>query len=152
MKILLLDIAWLAGILEGEGCFQMRRSGGYLGSVCIALQMTDLDTVQKAAALFGSKVYGPHGPYGVSTQATYQTFCFGSTAASWMMTLYSFMGYRRKAKIKELLAVWKDQRIMDGTRKASCHPNQKRFAKDKCRVCYMKHYNQKRAQRTNTEL
>lgn len=103
MRTLLLDIAWLAGLIEGEGCFKMQKTGGYAGSICIALQMTDLDIVERATALIGGTLWGPHGPYGVSKQQTFQTAIFGSRAASWMMTLYPFLGHRRRDKVRELL-------------------------------------------------
>lgn len=134
------DIAWLAGLLEGEGCFLLRKSGGYKGSISIALQMTDRDTVEKAATLMGGKLYGPHGPYGKGKLPTWQVFVFGEAAASWMMTLYSFMSTRRQEKIKELLGIWKTQPVMRAGRMAVCHPQEPRYAKDKCMVCYNRDY------------
>jgi hypothetical protein len=140
MKILLLDIAWLAGILEGEGCFQTRKSGGYKGTPCISLQMTDKDTVEKVSKLWDAKLYGPYGPYGKSKLQTWQVNIFGKQAAEWMMTIYTLMGQRRQEKIKSILAIWKTQPVMKSGRMALCHPDKPRHAKDKCMVCYNKEY------------
>lgn len=122
----------------------MRKSGGYKGPPCIQLQMTDKDTVAKAAELMGGKLYGPHGPYGASKLVTYQTSVYGSTAIGWMMTLYQLMGARRRAKIEEVIGIWKGQQTVLPTRKPSCHPARDYFAKGMCNVCYMKDYHSKR--------
>lgn len=134
------EIAWLAGLLEGEGCFQLRKSGGYKGSICIALQMTDKDTVEKASKLLKGTFYGPHGPYGVSKLPTWQTMVFGKRAAEIMMSVFVFLGARRQQKVKELLDYWKTQPVMRAGRMALCHPDQPRYAKDKCMVCYNREY------------
>lgn len=52
------DVVWLAGLMEGEGCFTMgwnRKSGKMQPR--IQLQMTDLDVVQRA-----SRAPGPCAP------------------------------------------------------------------------------------------
>ena len=140
MKILLLDIAWLAGLLEGEGCFKIQSSGGYKGSISIALQMTDKDVVERVANLFQTPLWGPHGPYGVSKKSTYQTAIFGSKAAAWMMTLLPFLGERRKEKVIELLDIWKTQPPQITDRRPKCHPERPHAGKWMCSSCYMKKY------------
>lgn len=37
------NITWVAGILEGEGSFQVRKNGG----ICITCQMTDMDVLER---------------------------------------------------------------------------------------------------------
>ena len=118
----------------------MRKSGGYKGSISIAIQMTDEDTVVKAAKLLNGKVYGPHGPYGVSKLSIWQVTIFGQRAAEWMMTIFPLMSIRRQTKIKELLTIWKTQPVMQAGRSALCHPDRPRYAKNKCMVCYNKEY------------
>ena len=139
IKPLALDIVWLAGLLEGEGSFKIQTTGGYRGSVCIALQMTDKDTVERAAQLLGGTVWGPHGPYGVSKQQTYQVAIFGSKAASWMMTVFPLMSMRRKSKIKELVTLWKTQPLRTKGRKALCHSDRAYYANDRCKPCARHH-------------
>lgn len=148
MKILLLDIAWLAGILEGEGSFSLKTNRGYNGTICISIQMTDKDIMDRCAAILNTKVYGPYTSKqkkkdGSSKKETYLITVFGSHAASWMMTLYSFMGKRRQLKIKELLDHWKAQSSML-PRQSSCHPTIKMFSKGLCKSCYLKNYHKER--------
>ena len=135
MRTLLLDIAWLAGILEGEGCFKIQTSGGYKGSICIATQMSDEDTVKKIATIMQGTLWGPHGPYGVSKLQTYQTAVFGSKAAAWMMTVFPFMGVRRQTKIKELLTMWREQPLRIKGRKAICHTDRRYYVRGLCKPC-----------------
>lgn len=135
-----LETAWLAGLLEGEGCFLVRKSGGYKGSVSISLQMTDEDVVKKVADLFGTKIYGPHGPYGASKLKTWQTLIVGYEAANLMRTLLPYLGKRRREKVESLLEHQKTLRDFSPNKKPSCHPEKKYFSKDMCVSCYMKDY------------
>ena len=96
----------MAGLLEGEGCF------GFYGNrqPVIIVQMTDPDVIQKFANYFNSSVNlanrKARREYG--HKQTYRTVLNGSKAAGLMMTLYQFMGERRKAKIREVLSKWKE--------------------------------------------
>ena len=46
------DLYWLAGLLEGEGCFSSHRKSGYPS---IVLQSSDKDIVKRAALLCGGR-------------------------------------------------------------------------------------------------
>ena len=133
MKIL--DVAWLAGLMEGEGSFFLTG-----GQPKMSLLMSDEDVVARAAAIIGTKHRGPYGPYGASTKKTWQLTITNSRAAQWMMTLYVFMGERRKQKIEELLTHWKGQQMVRPGRAPKCHPERKYSAKGLCNPCYMKRY------------
>ena len=97
------SIAWLAGILEGEGCFLKPPA-----QIGITLRMTDSDIVCRAAHIMGlkesdvktRKKQKPHykDQYGIQ-------LC-GRRAAEWMMTLFTLMGERRKRQIREALKKW----------------------------------------------
>lgn len=105
-RILFLDIVWLAGLLEGEGCFGF--SGSKVGSARVALAMTDNDVVGRAAKLLNSKIN--HRVRGGQYKDVFATAVYGSQAAGWMMTLYSLMGQRRRETIKTSLTRWRKQR------------------------------------------
>jgi hypothetical protein len=67
---------------------------------------------------------------------------FGTDAIGWMMTVYSFMGERRREKIRSIIAQWKASpripRAPAGKRfMATCHPNRERRARGLCFTCYM---------------
>lgn len=97
------EIAWLAGLLEGEGYFCISGS-----RLMIAVRMTDRDIITKVANLFGSQVQ-----FKRKATSTYKSvWCaeaYGDRAISWAMTLYSLMGERRKKKIIEMIKVWTDR-------------------------------------------
>lgn len=47
------EIIWLAGLLEGEGCFNYRADRK---QARISVEMTDQDVLERVAGLFGTKV------------------------------------------------------------------------------------------------
>lgn len=96
-----LDISWLSGLLEGEGCFY------YGDSPSIKVMMTDRDTIEKVAHLLKMPV-SEQKKYSNYKQV-YIVSIHGDRAIGWMFTLYSLMGKRRQAKIKEVLDKWKDK-------------------------------------------
>lgn len=110
--------------------------GHHGNCIKIALQMSDEDIVHRAARLFNTKVYGPHGPYGISKKQTWQTICFGVRAAQFLMTLYPLFGIRRQNKVRELIEYWKTQNMspMKG-RKALCHLDRPHYTKGRCKPC-----------------
>jgi hypothetical protein len=95
-----LDIAQMAGLLEGEGCFRMMRQGSPL----IYLRMTDLDVVLWAAGFWAVK---PSTLNRKDRQTIYTIVCTGKVAVGWMLTMYKFLGARRRSKIREILAAWR---------------------------------------------
>lgn len=54
------EIAWAAGLFEGEGCFSHRLQRNGNAQVRVALAMTDRDAVERFAAFVGvGEVHGP---------------------------------------------------------------------------------------------
>lgn len=108
-NVKLTEIHWLAGLLEGEGCFHATfRHGGNrtYRRVAISLVMTDEDSVQRAAQLLQTKcTKQAHRTKG--DRPIFRAGLDGSKAIAWMMTLYPLMGLRRQAKIRECLGIWK---------------------------------------------
>src|SRR4051812_3654464 len=97
------DIAWLAGLLEGEGSFSILENGT---APQIKLAMNDSDIVQRAKFLTNHP-----GPVNTallkSGNTSYIINICGNLAIQWMMTIYTLMGIRRKAKIREILLNWR---------------------------------------------
>lgn len=151
MGISVRDIAWLAGLLEGEACF-----GCYKGCPTIDLQMTDVDIINRVVLLTGAKLKSPWKPKGKPTyKMVYSCGIRGAEAIGWMQTLYVFLGERRQAKIREILEQWKKStyapRAPKGTPRpaAPCHPERTLSAKGLCKQCYMVQYHRDR--RPNTQ-
>jgi len=98
------DLYWLAGLLEGEGCFSV--GGGKYPT--ITLWMCDLDVIERANDLLRAAE-----PKRVQRRADtdrlpiYYICLTGARAAGWMMTLYSLMGKRRQERIRVVLETWK---------------------------------------------
>ena len=103
-----INIAWLAGLLEGEGSFVFNRKAGGRCDVRIQLNMTDQDIIERAAKMLGRSVYRAQRG-GDKPQWYVRTT--GIKSISWIMTIYGLMGARRQKKIRELLAYWKAQPI-----------------------------------------
>lgn len=102
MTLAVRDLAWFAGIMEGEGYFGVRKSGG----ITLEVTMTDKDVIDKVASLF---------PFGTRAQKVLPSgktaYWWGvtkqSAAAGLMMTLFTLMGQRRQEKIAHCLSHWK---------------------------------------------
>jgi hypothetical protein len=69
----------------------------------------------------------------------------GTRAIGWMMTLYAFMGERRRAKILEVIDHWKAAKSAPRSARgqrlpAICHPDRLRCGDMLCRTCWMREY------------
>jgi hypothetical protein len=101
------DIRQLAGLLEGEGTFRLVKRAGRPRLPMIAVNMTDEDVIRWAARLLGGRVSLCKKKRLPHHKQQYLTSVSGSKAVGWMMTLYMFLGTRRRARIREVLDYWK---------------------------------------------
>jgi hypothetical protein len=110
MSVSAKEIAWLAGVLEGEGSFGLTNKGK---SPAIWLGMTDSDIVERVRVLIDPSksisLFQDIRKEGYKT--SYRITFNGSRAVEWMMTIYPLMSVRRKAKIKECLLAWKEHEV-----------------------------------------
>jgi hypothetical protein len=97
------EIAWLAGLLEGEGCFFAGDNGG----ITVQMKTNDKDVIMHAAGVLGAKRVGfvPRNGY----DPAWIVRLSGALAIGWMMTVYPFMGERRRSKIREYIVYWKSR-------------------------------------------
>lgn len=91
------DLVWLAGILEGEGTFDLHR-GRYPR---IRVGMTDRDVVGRVATLMRSRIRMSISTVGY--KASYHAEISGDRAAAIMWDLIPYMGARRTSKIADVL-------------------------------------------------
>lgn len=101
------DLGWLAGIVEGEGCISWNAGSDGYGTPQIQIYMSDRDVVARVATLFDSNLRGPYDK-GLGNKQQYATSVGGAKAAGWLMTLFSFFGARRRDKTKEVLTQWSE--------------------------------------------
>lgn len=105
------SIEWLAGLLEGEGCFSEMISGssGKYTTPLISLVMTDKDVVESANVLFqqlSGRSIRVNERTLASGKVAYSLFLTGLPAAKVMQAIYPLMGHRRAEKIKLILSLW----------------------------------------------
>ena len=103
------DLYWAAGFLEGEGWFGWSKQGkGKPVITCSQVQREPLDRLMR---IFGSNIYERKAqtlakhPLGKGPMWCWQTS--GRKAAAIMMTLYSLMSPKRQTQIIESLDKWK---------------------------------------------
>lgn len=91
------DLVWLAGLLEGEGTFDLHR-GKYAR---VRVGMSDRDVIGRAATLMGAKVRLSLKP--PPQKAMWHAEMSGPRALALMWELLPLMGARRSAKIAEVI-------------------------------------------------
>ena len=111
------DVLWMAGYLEGEGSFSSRKIGRLLRGKpypeplpkypIFSVMSTDKDVVEKVSTLTGFAVQSVKPK--PNCKPLYRCVASGPNARGWMMMIYPFMGERRKARIKSVLAAWRAQ-------------------------------------------
>lgn len=99
--------AWLAGLLEGEGCFtirkgRIRQDGGRRLSAVIQVNMNDGDVLNNVAHLFQTKRSGPFPGRG-NSKPFYVAYVSGQKAIDVMQAVHPLMGERRSKRIQEIL-------------------------------------------------
>jgi len=135
-----LDIAWLAGILEGEGCFGSYAAEGRIVPF-VDVSMSDKDVVARSAALVGVATCQKVDPRKETYKTQYKWRATGRRAIGVMLTVYPLMGVRRQAKIRDTVALWRTVPHTRnapgmGRRMATCHPERRMAAKGLCGSCY----------------
>lgn len=103
-----LDLAWLAGLLEGEGSF-LKGSPSKPNRPRVSLQMTDADVVNRAAALMGAGVGRKYDRRNPNWKPIYQVVLSGGRSVDLMKRLRPHMGQRRQQQIDEAMACFEDR-------------------------------------------
>lgn len=112
-----LELAWLAGLLEGEGSF-CKGPPSAPNRPRIALQMTDEDVVRRAAYLMViGYVCESQNKRRPDWKPTFRVMLRGRTAVALMKQLRPLMGARRQQQIDVAIASYTDLRPGDNTRK-----------------------------------
>lgn len=97
-----LELAWLAGLLEGEGSF-LRPPPSDLKRPRISIEMTDEDVMQRVADLVGLKLVRPRIRQ-VHWKPSFRLAIRGPKAVDLMKRLYPLMGKRRQEQIDQALS------------------------------------------------
>lgn len=104
------QLGWVAGLLEGEGCFKLNTKtvkGLRYHYANVELNMTDEDVIRKTHAIVGLGTVT--GPYWSGRSADKQTWHWSiqkdEVAREFMRTVLPLMCERRSAKIAEILQI-----------------------------------------------
>ena len=105
------SVEWLAGLLEGEGCFTTNTPGRTRAqrTPLIAIGMTDGDImteVQLTMAELGGRTVKRMSRRLPSGKRVYTLNLTGLPAVKVMCALLPYMGKRRGAKIRAIIAQW----------------------------------------------
>jgi len=132
------NIAWLAGLLEGEGAFTICGGG-----VAIGLNMTDRDVVERSARMVKAPSVAVNNRHQINHKTCYRWTLCGNAAAGVMMTIFPFMGERRRARIKELLAYWRSRKPRYENAVHCPHPDRPSYGRGLCQQCHGKDWYQR---------
>jgi hypothetical protein len=99
------DIAWVAGVFEGEGCIRVRKGGHYGAQVSI--RMDDQDVIERIHSTmgFGNLYEAQERRAGgrVVTQYNYQ-LAAAEHVIAFLTAVLPYLGARRRAKAEEAIA------------------------------------------------
>jgi len=96
--------AWAAGVFEGEGCITScyTDSGKKYRRAILKVAMTDLDTMQRLAELWGVKVVGPYQYAGRAIPIYVVQTTAKAKVEQIMAEFWPYLGGRRKSRATEL--------------------------------------------------
>lgn len=138
-----IEIAWLAGLLEGEGNFEVVPARPHINrpiEVRVNLSMTDRDVVERVAKLVeATSSIRKQGRNNNKHKPIYILSIKGYRAIRVMSSILPFMMSRRSARIQHAIEAWNS---VTHTRERhlppTCHPERSHYAKGFCQSCYKK--------------
>mgnify|MGYP001613215682 CR=1 FL=1 len=111
---------WVAGFLEGEGCFMPPPK-----SACISAVQVQKEPLERLSSVLGGTVLIVKRTHkNPKHQDAWRWHLIGVHAVAAGMTLYSLMSPKRKTAIRAMIAAWREQKIYQRLR-TSCpygHP------------------------------
>ena len=97
------ELAWAAGLFEGEGTILWKHSGGrtktWAGSLGLQMWMTDEDVMARFTRIMGGHLQGPYGPYGNGKKPLWRWDVSGSTAERAADLLEPWLCTRRRSTL-----------------------------------------------------
>ena len=95
-----MEVAWVAGLLEGEGCFCTKTGGAQY----VNCSMTDEDVVRKLHAIVGRGYVTTTPPRGLGRKRVWTWRMGGREDVKWLCeTILPYMGLRRSQRISEVI-------------------------------------------------
>lgn len=95
------DLAWLAGFLEGDGCFCLQKHR----YASVKVSQTSRWPLEVCQRLLGGTIH-PRRHNQPNHRPVFYWSIGGPSAAGAMMTLFSFLSPRRREQVKSVLRRW----------------------------------------------
>jgi len=102
MEISDLDLAWLAGFIEGEGWIGItkHRKSNFFDTARVKITTTDEEIVKRIAIFWGRKVHAyENGPERIGTKTYYEVWLCGEAAVRFLVKIRPLLGSRRREQI-----------------------------------------------------
>lgn len=96
------ELGWLAGLLEGEGCFSLNTSNNRK-YVRFVIASVDKDVLDRVSQLIGRTSVNKMKKYKPHHKDTWRLTVSGELAAAWMEAVLPLMGVRRRQQIEHAL-------------------------------------------------
>lgn len=131
------QMAWLAGVLEGEGCFAIVSK-----IPLITITMGDRDIIENVEKVMKSTSKMMEiEPKTANRKKMFRTQIYGHQVIELLPKIYEHMGERRRSKIDELLQ-WepKNRKEEDCINDVCGHLDRPYLAKGMCQQCYVADY------------
>lgn len=90
----LCDLAWAAGVYEGEGHVRGREGD----TIQVQIVQKDRWLLDRLVQLFGGAIYGPHGHSGC-----FNWYVSGVRARGFVLTIFTFLSPRRREQARQAL-------------------------------------------------
>lgn len=126
------ELHWLAGLLEGEGSF-LHGPPSKPNCPAIVLHMTDLDVVERAAALMGTTSIVRPKARATHHKPSYLVKVTNRKAIELMKRLKPILGDRRRKRIEDIVARYNIDGQVDRVRKI------RKLSDDAVRDCRRRH-------------
>lgn len=147
------QIAWAAGLFEGEGCISINKSkrfGRVYSTALLSLQMTDEDSVQRFADIVGmpENCKGPHLGRTLKHKPVWRWCVMAKKARTVIHLLYPHLGKRRRQRADDVLEACPGYKRVPPCKIDGC--DQKHFGRGFCQLHYEKDaWQRKKAARSN---
>jgi hypothetical protein len=120
------NLAWVAGIVEGEGCIRLGdNNGGTTKALTLHVNMTDPDIVRRLQTITGcGRFYGPYDHGSGKQMYSWKSTRSQETYAV-LMALLPWLGERRTARVQECVRGWWEYEESQRLKRGSCsrgHP------------------------------
>lgn len=105
------DIAWIAGLFEGEACFDCHTNPSGKKYPRIRIEMNDRDVIERVKSLIpkSGEVCSREGKKAQHSKTYTLRICSRESVEETLNLIYPYMGERRKKRIEELLDILSSQ-------------------------------------------